>query len=105
MKRIQYHQYGGPDQMRLEEFELARLRPSQITVRVKAASVNKVDWRYRVVFGTQTPDLLTKLAELAATGRFRSAIGKIVPLSGAITAITELERRGTPKGKLVIIQG
>jgi len=29
----------------------------------------------------------------------------VVPLSQAIQAITELERRGIPKGKLVIVPG
>jgi NADPH:quinone reductase-like Zn-dependent oxidoreductase len=61
--------------------------------------------RYKVVFGTQTPDVLNKIAEFAASGRLRSTIGNVVPLSQAIQAITELERRGIPKGKLVIVPG
>jgi len=47
MKRIQYHRYGGPEEMRLEEFELHRPMADQIVVRVKAASVNPVDWKIR----------------------------------------------------------
>jgi NADPH:quinone reductase-like Zn-dependent oxidoreductase len=47
MKRIQYHHYGGPGEMRLEEFEPASPGVGQIVVRVKAASVNKVDWFVR----------------------------------------------------------
>ena len=47
MKRIQYHRYGGPSEMRLEEFKLARPGAGQVAVRVKAASVNKVDWFVR----------------------------------------------------------
>ena len=47
MKRIQYHRYGGPNEMQLEEFELARPGVGQVWVRVKAASVNKVDWFVR----------------------------------------------------------
>jgi NADPH:quinone reductase-like Zn-dependent oxidoreductase len=31
------------------------------------------------------------------------AIGRIVPLSEAISAVVELERTGSPKGKLVIL--
>lgn len=45
MKRLQYHRYGGPDEVRLEEFEPARPGAAQILVRVKAASVNPVDWK------------------------------------------------------------
>ncbi len=47
MKRIQYHRYGGPEEARLEDFELAKPATSQIAVRVKAASVNPVDWKIR----------------------------------------------------------
>jgi len=47
MKRIQFHRYGGPEVMRLEEFALPALRAGRIAVRVKAASVNPVDWKLR----------------------------------------------------------
>jgi NADPH:quinone reductase-like Zn-dependent oxidoreductase len=47
MQRIQYHGYGGPEEMRLEEFALPPLRAGQVLVRVKAASVNPFDWKLR----------------------------------------------------------
>lgn len=47
MKRIQYRRYGGPEEMRLEDFELASPMAGQIVVRVKAASANPVDWKIR----------------------------------------------------------
>ena len=47
MKRIQYHRYGGPGEMRLEEFKPARPAAGQIAIRGMAASVNKVDWFVR----------------------------------------------------------
>jgi len=47
LKRIQYHRYGGPEEARLEEFELDRPMAGQVVVRVKAASVNPVDWKIR----------------------------------------------------------
>ncbi|TGQ72590.1 NADP-dependent oxidoreductase [Mesorhizobium sp. M00.F.Ca.ET.186.01.1.1] len=47
MKRIQYHRYGGPEEMRLEDFELDRPMAGQIVVRVKAAAANPVDWKIR----------------------------------------------------------
>jgi NADPH:quinone reductase-like Zn-dependent oxidoreductase len=59
--------------------------------------------RFKLVFGMQTPELLSRIADFAATGHLRPAIGKVVPLSQAIPAIAELERRGIPKGKLVIV--
>ncbi|MGW3862604.1 NADP-dependent oxidoreductase [Streptomyces sp. NPDC005047] len=47
MERIQYHQYGGPEVMRLEEFEPARPGSGQILVRVRAAAANPMDWGLR----------------------------------------------------------
>lgn len=50
MQRIQYHQYGGPDVMRLEPFEPPIPRKDEILVRVKAASINPLDWKLRQGF-------------------------------------------------------
>lgn len=47
MRRIQYHQYGGPEVMRLEEFEPAPLGPHQVLVRVRAAAANPMDFGIR----------------------------------------------------------
>lgn len=47
MKRIQFHRYGGPAEMRLEEYQLPGLADDEILVRVKAASINPVDWKIR----------------------------------------------------------
>lgn len=47
MKRIQYHQYGGPDVMRLEEFEPAPLGADEVLVRVRAAAANPMDFGIR----------------------------------------------------------
>jgi NADPH:quinone reductase-like Zn-dependent oxidoreductase len=47
MKRIQYHRYGGPEEMRLETYELPAPGRDEIVVRVSASSVNPVDWKIR----------------------------------------------------------
>jgi NADPH:quinone reductase-like Zn-dependent oxidoreductase len=47
MKRVQYHRYGGPEVLRLEEFALAAPGRGQIRVRVRAAAVNPMDWKIR----------------------------------------------------------
>ena len=48
------------------------------------------------------PASLAGVAEAAEQGQLVPAIGRVVPLSEAIPAIVELERTGSPKGKLVI---
>jgi NADPH:quinone reductase-like Zn-dependent oxidoreductase len=41
MRRIQYHRYGGPETMRLEEFELPSPEAGQVAVTVKAAGLEQ----------------------------------------------------------------
>ncbi len=45
--RIQYHRYGGPEQMRLEPFAVPSPRTGEVRVKVRAAAVNAVDWKIR----------------------------------------------------------
>jgi len=47
MKRVQYHEYGGPEVLRLEEFALPEPGRGQIRVRIKAAAANPMDWKIR----------------------------------------------------------
>lgn len=47
MQRIQYNRYGGPEELRLDDVEIVDPKGSQIRVRVKAASVNPMDWVIR----------------------------------------------------------
>jgi NADPH:quinone reductase-like Zn-dependent oxidoreductase len=61
------------------------------------------EYRHKLVFGNQSPDVLAKVADAAAAGKLLSSISRTVPLSEAIPALAELEQRGTPKGKLVIV--
>ena len=46
-KRIQYHQYGGPELMRLEDFEPPAPGKGEVRVRVMAAAANPMDWKVR----------------------------------------------------------
>ena len=46
-QRIQYHRYGGPEVMVLEEFSPASPGPGQVLVRVKAAATNPMDGKIR----------------------------------------------------------
>lgn len=60
-------------------------------------------FRHKLVFGNPTPQRLASIADAARDGILVSAIGDVVPLSEAISAIVKLEKTGYPKGKLVIV--
>lgn len=47
MKRIQYSKYGGPELMQVEVFELPAPGKGEVTVRVKFAAINPIDWKLR----------------------------------------------------------
>ena len=47
MTRIQYHQYGGPERMRLENFDLGTPGKGELAIRVHFAAVNPIDWKLR----------------------------------------------------------
>jgi NADPH:quinone reductase-like Zn-dependent oxidoreductase len=47
MKRVQYHRYGGPEELRMEEVALPEPGHGQICVRIRAAAANPMDWKIR----------------------------------------------------------
>src|SRR6266705_1640527 len=46
MKAIVYCEYGSPDVLKLEEIEKPTPGDDQVLIRVRAASVNPLDWHY-----------------------------------------------------------
>ncbi|MDQ8754812.1 NAD(P)-dependent alcohol dehydrogenase [Sphingosinicella sp. LHD-64] len=47
MKRIQYHRYGGPETMQLEDFALRAPGKGEVAVKVAFAAINPIDWKVR----------------------------------------------------------
>ncbi|MGB8288714.1 NAD(P)-dependent alcohol dehydrogenase (plasmid) [Rhizobium ruizarguesonis] len=47
MKRIQYHRYGGPETMKLEDFALRTPGKGEVAVKVAFAAINPIDWKVR----------------------------------------------------------
>lgn len=83
MRRIQYHRYGGPDLMSLEEFAPSAPRRYEVAIKVKAASINPIDWKIR------RGDLKV------VTGR-RFPRGMGMDLSGIVTAVGDGVTRMRP---------
>ena len=65
MKAIVYHAYGSPDVLKCEEIEKPVPKDDEILIKVRAASVNPLDWRLmkgkpsilRIFFGLRKPRL------------------------------------------------
>lgn len=47
MRAISYSRYGGPDVLELTDLPTPKVGPDSVLVRVRAASVNPVDWKVR----------------------------------------------------------
>src|SRR5713101_1044397 len=45
MKAIVYHEYGSPDVLKCEEIEKPVPKDDEVLIKVRAASVNPLDWR------------------------------------------------------------
>jgi NADPH:quinone reductase-like Zn-dependent oxidoreductase len=47
MKAIRFHKFGGPEVLRYEDAPKPQAEPGRVLVRIKAASVNPIDWKIR----------------------------------------------------------
>ncbi|MGW5444468.1 NADP-dependent oxidoreductase [Streptomyces asiaticus] len=111
-KRIQYHQYGGPEVLRLEDFEPAPPGPGEVLVRVRAAAANPMDWKVRsgamkMLTGRRFPRGLghdfAGVVEAVGDGVTRLGVGDEVlggaPLktAGAFAELVVVEAKGVVK--------
>ncbi|WP_216903476.1 NADP-dependent oxidoreductase [Nocardia alni] len=109
MKRIQYHQYGGPEVMRLEDFEPRELGAGDVRVRVRAAAANPMDFGIRngamkMVTGRKFPRAMgydfAGIVEAVGSGVTRLRVGDEVlggaPIkwSGAFADVVVAEEKG-----------
>jgi NADPH:quinone reductase-like Zn-dependent oxidoreductase len=75
MKAIVYCDYGSPDVLKLENIEKPTLEDDQVLVRVRAASVNPLDWHYmrgtpyvmRMEAGLRKPKVIRLGVDFAGT--------------------------------------
>ena len=47
MQAIRYHQYGGPEQLLLDQVPRPEVQPGTVLVEVRASAVNPIDWKLR----------------------------------------------------------
>src|SRR5947209_5042295 len=47
MKAVLLHEYGGPDRLRYEDTDVPEFGDNEVLVRVRATSINPVDWKIR----------------------------------------------------------
>lgn len=80
MKAIVYHEYGSPDVLRLEETEKLRPNDNELLIKVRAASVNPLDWHY--IRGT--PYIL----RILGTGLRKPKVARLgVDVAGQVEAV------------------
>jgi NADPH:quinone reductase-like Zn-dependent oxidoreductase len=80
MKAIVYHNYGSPDVLRLEEIAKPVPNDNQVLVKVRAASVNPLDWHYM----EGTPYLI----RIFGAGLFKPTVTRLgVDYSGTVEAV------------------
>ena len=47
MKAVLLYAYGGPEQLRYEEADMPKCQDKEVLVRVRATSINPIDWKIR----------------------------------------------------------
>jgi NADPH:quinone reductase-like Zn-dependent oxidoreductase len=47
MKAVQIHHYGGPEELIYEDAQTPDIQPDDVLIRVKATSINPIDWKVR----------------------------------------------------------
>lgn len=77
MKAIQYSEHGGPEVLHLAEVAEPRVGPGEVRLRVKASSVNPVDWK--IIKGR--PDMVVPLPAIPG----RDAAGVVESVGEGVT--------------------
>ena len=90
MKAVRIHDFGGPDQVHVEDVQAPELGPGRALVEVRAAGVNPVDWMVRErIYNPEGADKVP----MTLGQDFAGVVRKIAP--GARPTVGHI-REGTP---------
>jgi NADPH:quinone reductase-like Zn-dependent oxidoreductase len=64
---------------------------------------SRLSSRHQTVFGAPTQQGMDRIVAAVDQGKITPAVGRVVTLSDAISAIVHLEKTGQPRGKLVVV--
>ena len=81
MKAVRYHRYGGPDVLELQEVDTPAAGDGEVLVRIRAASVNPLDWH----FMRGAPYLVRMMAGLSRPKPSASRLG--ADMAGSVEAV------------------
>jgi len=100
MKAIRVHEFGGPEVMRLEEVPAPGAGPAQVLLKVRAASVNPIDWKMRrgllaSIFPLTFPRTLGRDCAGEVDGKLIEVFGDLHPGDEVASRGTDELRPGT----------
>jgi len=81
MKAIRYYRYGPPDVLELQDIDMPAVGDDEVLVRVRAASVNPLDWH----FMRGAPYLLRAIAGLSRPRASAARLG--ADMAGSVEAV------------------
>lgn len=84
MKAIRYQSYGSPDDLHLEEAPTPVPAPNEVLIKVRAASVNPIDWHFLrgTPYGIR---MMTGLSKPKNQGLGMDVAGEIVAMGSKVT--------------------
>jgi NADPH:quinone reductase-like Zn-dependent oxidoreductase len=103
-RAVRFDRYGGRDELYVADIDMPSPGPGEVVVEVRAAGINpgEVGAKTEGSAETSTPEVLTEMANLVATGAIDFEIADTYPLDRVADAYEELEKRHT-RGKIVLL--
>src|SRR5215472_4128850 len=103
MKAIRFDRYGSPDVLELRDVEVPAVGDDELLVRVRAASVNPLDWHFmrgvpyvvRLIAGLSRPKASTRKLGADMAGSVESVGKSVTSFKPGDEVFGGLEERGT----------